>query len=301
MDKSHELKMDLPTPRLPQDLLEECLLHLAAPELLRCQSVSKGLQYQIEQNSKLQLKLHLFRNGISPPRRPEQTRKYTARDELQRLCSIETRMSKLLYGRQHPLNAMYQLGEFDATNMHLVSVAEGFIFTPLSAPGSFLMRGIARYRLGAFSEPPEILQFERAASHFQIDAAQGVLFVLSMEDDQYVRRLNLVFHPSSLTFRTHSIAPEEDLYRHSLQAYDLQQLAPCNSPMSGLQFFIGRIFQPVSNVSSRWGYLATTSVARKSQSPNLEHFVRLYSPRDSGMLLNVSPSFMSVRLILHVS
>ncbi|KAJ9107287.1 hypothetical protein QFC21_000734 [Naganishia friedmannii] len=236
------------TPRLPPDLIEECLGYLPARDLLRCQLVTKSFQDQIKQNKRT---------------------RYKARDELQRLSGIEERMAKLLYGKEHPLTTMCQLGVPGAvvTDMHLVSTASGFLFFPLSAPGSFGMASIARYRLGAFSEGSDIIHLGRAASHLQLDAAEGLLFVLTMEDEG-------------------GFVHGKELYRHSLQAYDVHSLRPFSSPMAGLQFFTSRIFQPASSVSTRWGFLATTSASRTFQHANLEHFVRLYTPQDAGIFLN---------------
>nr|GFD54355.1 hypothetical protein [Tanacetum cinerariifolium] len=77
-----------------------------------------------------------------------------------------------------------RLRERDPEMMHLITMANGFLFTPWGYRNSVDgMAGIAQYQLDDLSLPPKILQFEQFIRHYQVDPAEGILLVVFLNDE----------------------------------------------------------------------------------------------------------------------
>lgn len=158
-----------PTPRLPLDVLRETLNHLEAKDLLKCQQVSSDLRLLVQNSNELQLRMHLEENGIQPA--SGQATAYSRVDpekELSRLRGIESRLGEGNFGSSDQQRQRLRLHEGNPEAMHLITMANGFLFTPWGYRGSVDgMVGIAQYRLDDLSLPPKILQFEQFIRHYE--------------------------------------------------------------------------------------------------------------------------------------
>lgn len=172
------------TPRLPLDILRETLNHLPSKDLLKCQQVCSDLRQLVQNSNELQLRIHLEENGILPAAGNGATNADTLPEqELSRLRSIEERLEKGGFVSSDPKQRSLRLHETNPEAMHLITMANGFLFAPWGYRGSVDgMDGIARYRLDDLSVPPRILQFDQSVRHYQIDPAEGVLLVVFLDD-----------------------------------------------------------------------------------------------------------------------
>lgn len=179
-------QMSLTSPSLHLELIEEILLRAHDRHVIaQCRLVCKGIKNRIDDNSELQLPLFAQRCKITSPNisKPGYQR-YSFHNELRRLQSIEEQQSKLLYGQQYPQTQTLQVATTNADMVDIFAVANGYVFLPLKSPGAAGITGIARYRLDAFDQPPDFLNFGRIIRHFQTDAMEDVLFVMLLLEDE---------------------------------------------------------------------------------------------------------------------
>lgn len=177
--------MNHSSPSLPLDLIQECLRHVSrTSDIAQCRLVCKDVKYRIDHDSELRLRLFARRHRIeSPDLTKPGSPKYSFHDELWRLKAIEDQQSGILYGQQFPMTRTLQLVTTNADLTHLFAVANGYVFLPLRSPGMTGITGIARHRLDAFDDPPDILNLGRTIRHFQTDATEDVLFVVLLSED----------------------------------------------------------------------------------------------------------------------
>jgi hypothetical protein len=172
-------------PRLPLDVLRETLNHLDAKDLLKCQQVSSDLRLLVQNSNELQLRMHLEEHGIQPASRNATTDSgANPHTELEKLRGIEARMAEGDFGSSDQKRQSLRLREGNCEAMHLITMANGFLFTPWGYRNSVDgMVGIAQYRLDDLSFPPKILQFEQSIRHYQVDPAEGILLVVFLDDE----------------------------------------------------------------------------------------------------------------------
>jgi hypothetical protein len=174
-----------PPPRLPLDVLRETLNHLETKDLLKCQQVSSDLRLLVQNSNELQLRMHLEEHGIQSASGKAST--YPRLDpekELARLRGAEARLVEGDFGSSDQKRQSLRLREGNCEAMHLITMANGFLFTPWGYRNSVDgMVGIAQYRLDDLSLPPKILQFEQSIRHYQVDPAEGILLVVFLDDE----------------------------------------------------------------------------------------------------------------------
>jgi hypothetical protein len=172
-------------PRLPLDVLRETLNHLETKDLLKCQQVSSDLRLLVQNSNELQLRMHLEENGMQPASGDATTySRSNPQKELERLRGIETRLMEGDFGSSDQKRQSLRLREGNCEAMHLITMANGFLFTPWGYRNSVDgMVGIAQYRLDDLTLPPKILQFEQSIRHYQVDPAEGILLVVFLDDE----------------------------------------------------------------------------------------------------------------------
>ncbi|KAJ9107363.1 hypothetical protein QFC21_000813 [Naganishia friedmannii] len=224
---------------LPLDVIRETLNHLPGRDLLNCQRVNENLRQMVSNSNELQLRMHLEQDAIQPAVTSTRSSSHqqTAQMELERLRTVEDRLSKAAYDGPQSRHTILQLAESNPEAMHLISIADNYVFAPWNYEGSIGgMLGIARYRIDRLDAEPEILQLDRPIRHFQVHPAEGVLLVVSMVDEM----------PFAL--RT---------YQHSLQMYSIDTLKP-HKFHHVAEFSAAQICHPMSHMHIRGDLLVVT-------------------------------------------
>lgn len=173
-------------PQLPLDILRETLNHLGTKDLLKCQLVCQDFRQLVQDSSELQLRMLLEDNGIQEADRDlAESSPLNVQGELQRLKGIENALSTGDFEHDPERRRLRFLGgEANSEAIHFVTVANGYLFIPWRYRGSHEgMGGIARYVLTDLTRPPVILQLDRNIRHYQIDAAEGLLLIVMLEDE----------------------------------------------------------------------------------------------------------------------
>lgn len=174
------------SPHLPLDVFRETLNHLGAKDLLKCQQVCGDFRQLVQDSSALQLRMHLEENGIQPTVGVSRNDSpLNAQSELERLRAAEETLSKgdFAYDSENP-SLRFRDGEVNSEAIHLLTIANGYLFTPWNYHGNIEgMGGIARYQLSDLTIPPVILRLDRAIRHYQVDPAEGLVLVVILEDE----------------------------------------------------------------------------------------------------------------------
>lgn len=174
----------LPSPRIPIDLIQECLQHLSWRDLLACQFVNKDLYRLIRDSDELQLQIHLGENGIRYSRPLDGNLTSTTSSELQRLRRVAIRLNRLRFGETYGDISTFQLSATKVEDMNLICVSKSYVFVPWTMPGHVESSGIARYNINGLDSPPSLMRFVKPVHRFEVEAAEGVLLVVMAEDLQ---------------------------------------------------------------------------------------------------------------------
>lgn len=167
-------------PALPLDVFRECFQYLESKDLLPCRQVCSLFHRIISDSEELQLRIQLAENGIQPSDMTSCSEKtsISISRELSRLRMDESRHRKVRVGQAYGDKTTFQLTATNLADMHMVGLADDFIFVPLQIPHLSGMRGIHRHRTSGIASPPDLIHFEDDVRHFEVDAAEGVLLVV---------------------------------------------------------------------------------------------------------------------------
>lgn len=178
-------------PALPLDVIRECSQHLAWKDLLACRQACNLFRQMIDDSEELQLRIHLAENAIqsadmTAARSDTGSISEYISQELSRLRHLALRHQYVHSGQGFGHSSVFQLTATDLADMHIVGMVDDFIFVPTESPRPLRMGGIARHNhsSGPDAGPPVMLRFDNVVRHFEVDAAEGALLVVTQTPSQ---------------------------------------------------------------------------------------------------------------------